>query len=83
MVLTVADNDGVDQKCQEGELILPGVLLQQRRGVVVAYRRAGRSLREDEARRGEDEQGSANHSESLGSPVDLGSEATVRSRLAA
>jgi hypothetical protein len=73
VVLTVTDNDGIDQKRQEGKLILPGVLLQQRRGVV--------SLREDEACRGEDEQGSANHRESLGSSVDLGSEETVRSRL--
>lgn len=41
---TVSNHDGVDEKSQESGLVGSGVVLQQRRGVVVTDRRVGRAL---------------------------------------
>lgn len=41
---TVADHDGVDEECEQRQLVLCRVFFEERRGVVVAYGDAGWAL---------------------------------------
>jgi len=53
--LTVPDDDRVDQQCQKSGLVGRIVLLQKRRGVVVADGRVAGTLREGSRRHGKRE----------------------------